>query len=107
MNATIHDVRLTNRVTITLVFNIEEESWIIINDGTNGSIGGKMGESGAVLKERTHHHFWVGSRYYELVIDPSEDEETWETFSFFDVKKQKYIEGANGNIVDGAEGVMI
>jgi hypothetical protein len=33
-----------------------------------------------------------------MVIDPSEDGKTWETFSFFDVKKQNYIEGASGAI---------
>jgi len=98
MKASIHYVRLTSRVTITLIFNIDKEGWIIINDGTKGAIHGKMGQSGAVLKERTHHYFWLGTREYELVIDPTEDGKEWETFSFFDIKKQNYIDNANGSI---------
>ena len=98
MKATIHDVRLTNRVTITLIFNLEQEYWIIINDGTDGSISDMLDKSGAEEKERKHHNFWINTRSYEMVIDPSEDGKTWETFSFFDVKKQNYIEGASGVI---------
>lgn len=97
MNATIHNVRLTGRVTITLIFNLEKDTWIIINDGTRGCIRDKL-DQGAELKERTHHHFWIGTRDYEMVIDPSEDTDTWETFSFFDVKKQNYIQDASGVI---------
>ena len=97
MKATIHDVRLTGRVTITLIFNLERGTWIIINDGTNGCLRGRL-DQGAELKERTHHHFWIGTRDYEMVIDPFEDKDEWETFSFFDVKKQNYIKDASGVI---------
>ena len=97
MKASIHYVRLTGRVTITLIFNLEKDSWIIINDGTRGCIRDKL-DQGAELKERTHHHFWIGTRDYEMVIDPTEDGQKWETFSFFDVKKQNYIDNANGSI---------
>lgn len=98
MRASIHDVRLTNRVTITLIFNLERESWIIINDGTRGAINGSMALSGAVDRARSHHYFWIGTREYELVVDPTEDGKAWDTFSFFDIKKQSYIEGAEGQI---------
>jgi len=98
MKASIHDVRLTNRVTITLIFNLDTDQWIIINDGTRGSIRGRLWQSGADHRERTHHHFWIGSRDYEMVIDPTEDGTAWETFSFFDIKKQEYIQGAEGTI---------
>jgi len=98
MNASIHYVRLTGRVTVTLIFNLENDAWIIINDGTRGCIRDKLDQYGAEEKERTHHHFWIGTRDYEMVIDPSEDTNTWETFSFFDVKKQNYIKGASGVI---------
>jgi hypothetical protein len=33
-----------------------------------------------------------------MVIDPTEDGTAWETFSFFDIKKQEYIQGAEGTI---------
>jgi hypothetical protein len=98
MNATIHDLRLTNRVTITLIFNLERESWIIIHDNSRTSINGSMALSGAVDRERSHHHFWINTREYELVVDPTEDGKAWDTFSFFDIKKQSYIEGAQGSI---------
>ena len=98
MNASIHYVRLTGRVTVTLIFNLEKDTWIIINDGTRGCIRDKLDQSGSEKKERTHHHFWIGTRNYEMVIDPSEDGKTWETFSFFDIKKQHYIQGAEGTI---------
>jgi hypothetical protein len=98
MNASIHYVRLTGRVTVTLILNLKRDKWIIINDGTSGCIRGILNQSGAEEKERTHHNFWIGRRDYEMVIDPSEDGKTWETFSFFDVKKQNYIEGASGAI---------
>jgi cytochrome b involved in lipid metabolism len=31
MKASIHNVRLTGRVTVTLIFNLEKDAWIIIN----------------------------------------------------------------------------
>ena len=98
MNATIHNVRLTNRVTITLIFNTDLGEWIIINNGTAGSIRGRMDRMSTVGRERTHHYFWIGKGEYELVIDPTEDGTAWDTFSFFDIKKQSYIEGAEGSI---------
>ena len=98
MKATIHEVQLTNRVSIKLIFNLEKETWIIINNGTGGSFGGRLDQLGGSQKERTHHHFWIASGDYEMVINPTEDGQEWETFSFFDVKKQNYIDNANGNI---------
>ena len=98
MKATIHDVRLTNRVTITLIFNLERESWIIIHDKSGTSINGSMALSGAFYRERSHHYFWINTREYELVVDPTKDGRAWNTFSFFDIKKQSYIEGAEGSI---------
>lgn len=98
MNATIHNLRLTNRVTITLIFNTDLGEWIIINNGTAGSIRGRMDKSSAIDRERTHHYFWIGTREYELVVDPTDDGKAWDTFSFFDIKKQSYIEGAEGSI---------
>jgi hypothetical protein len=97
MRASIHELRLTNRVTITLIFNLEEDTWIIVHKEGKGTIRDSL-DTGSCLKERTHHHFWINSRDYEMVIDPSEENDTWETFSFFDVKKQMYIENASGNI---------
>jgi len=96
MKASIHNVRLTNRVTITLIFNLDSDGWIIINNGTNGSIRGRMSDTNTL--ERTHHYFWLNTREYELVVDPTEDGTAWESFSFFDIKKQCYIEGADGKI---------
>jgi len=98
MRASIHNVRLTNRVTITLIFNIDLDEWIIINNGTAGSIRGRMDRMSTIGRERTHHYFWIGTREYELVVDPTEDGTAWESFSFFDIKKQSYIEGADGKI---------
>ena len=98
MRASIHNVRLTNRVTITLIFNLDTDQWIIINDGTRGSIRGRMVRMGTIDRERTHHYFWIGTREYKLVVDPTEDGTAWDTFSFFDIKKQSYIEGADGKI---------
>jgi hypothetical protein len=57
-----------------------------------------MDRMSTVGRERTHHYFWIGKGEYELVIDPTEDGTAWDTFSFFDIKKQSYIEGAEGSI---------
>jgi hypothetical protein len=103
MKASIHYVRLTGRVTVTLIFNLEKDTWIIINDGTRGCIRDKLDQSGQDIKERTHHHFWIGTRDYELVVDPTEEGNQWESFSFFDVKKQNYIDNAHGKINEGTE----
>jgi hypothetical protein len=48
--------------------------------------------------ERIHHALAIGTRAYSLVIDPNDDLTAWESFSFFDEKKQAYIDTAQGKL---------
>jgi hypothetical protein len=49
--------------------------------------------------ERIHHPLRIGTRMYSLVIDCNDESTEWESFSFFDEKKQAYIETAQGNLL--------
>jgi len=94
----IHKFKLKNRFDITLVLNKEAEEWWILSENHKEFIKGKFYQGGSALYQRTHHQFCVRSNEYELVIDCNDEVDDWESWSIFDVKKQAYIETAQGAI---------
>lgn len=47
--------------------------------------------------ERIHAPVTIGTREYSIVFDCDDDNTRWESFSYWDEKKQTYIDTAQGH----------
>jgi hypothetical protein len=84
-----------NNHSLKIIFDIDNEHWYILFPKYGQYISGSFNDSGI---ERIHHPITIGTRQYELVLDPNDDQTKWESFSIFDCKKQCYIDSAQGSI---------
>ena len=84
-----------NKHKLELLLDIEKEHWYVLFPKYGQYASGSFNDNGL---ERIHHPITVGSRNYELVLDPNDQLTKWESFSVFDCKKQCYIDTAQGKI---------
>ena len=84
-----------NKNKLELLLDIKNEHWYLLFPKYGQYASGSFNENGL---ERTHHPITVGTRNYELVLDPNDELTNWESYSVFDCKKQSYIETAQGKI---------
>jgi hypothetical protein len=84
-----------NKHKLELLLDIDKEHWYVFFPKYGQYTSGSFNDNGL---ERIHHPITVGSRNYELVLDPNDQLTEWESFSVFDCKKQCYIDTAQGKI---------
>jgi hypothetical protein len=84
-----------NKHKLELLLDIDKEHWYVLFPKYGQYASGSFNDNGL---ERIHHPITVGSRNYELVLDPNDQLTEWESFSVFDCKKQCYIDTAQGKI---------
>jgi len=89
-----YDIEL-NKHKLELLLDTEKENWYVLFPKYGQYAKGSFNENGL---ERIHHPITVGTRNYELVLDPNDALTEWESFSVFDCKKQCYIDTAQGKI---------
>ena len=89
-----HDIVL-NKHELILILDKEKEHWFLLFPKYGQYASGSFNDNGL---ERIHHPITVGTRQYCLVLDCNDDGTTWESFSFWDEKKQSYIDTAQGKI---------
>jgi len=97
MNTFFRQIEI-NKHKLHIGFDTVAENWYILFPKYGQYASGSFG-SGSM--ERTHHPITIGSRNYELVIDCDDSMSNWESFSVFDIKKQSYIDTAQGQITNG------
>lgn len=90
----LYDIEL-NKHRLELMLDIEEQKWYMLFPKYGQYASGSFNDNGM---ERVHHPITVGSRNYELVLDPNDDLTAWESFSVYDCKKECYIDTAQGRI---------
>jgi hypothetical protein len=91
---TFKDIEV-NKHKLKIIFDTEKEHWYILFPKYGQYVSGSFNDS---RMERVHHPITIGTRQYELVLDPDDSLTNWESFSIFDCKKQCYIETAQGSI---------
>ena len=74
------------------------ENWIELDYHHNQEAWYASGSFNDNGLERIHHPITVGTRQYDLVLDCNDDGTAWDSFSFWDEKKQLYIDTAQGQI---------
>jgi hypothetical protein len=84
-----------NKHELILILDKEKEHWFLLFPKYGQYASGSFNDNGL---ERIHHPIRVGTRQYALVIDCNDDNTAWESFSFWDEKKQLYIDTAQGKI---------
>jgi len=90
-----YNIELNNH-KLELILDVEQEQWYCLFPKYGQYASGSFNENGM---ERIHHPITIGTRNYELVLDPNDELTKWESFSVFDCKKQLYIETAQGSIL--------
>ena len=89
-----YDIEL-NKHKLKLILDLDRENWYMLFPKYGQFASGSFNDNGL---ERIHHPITVGTRDYELVLDPNDERTAWESFSVFDCKKQMYIDTAQGRI---------
>jgi hypothetical protein len=89
-----HNIIL-NKHNLILILDKEKEHWFLLFPKYGQYASGSFNDNGL---ERIHHPIRVGTRQYALVLDCNDDGTEWESFSFWDEKKQLYIDTAQGKI---------
>jgi hypothetical protein len=84
-----------NKHELTLILDKGNEHWFLLFPKYGQYASGSFNDNGI---ERIHHPITVGTRQYSLVLDCNDDGTEWESFSFWDEKKQSYIDTAQGTI---------
>lgn len=84
-----------NKHELILILDKEKEHWFLLFPKYGQYASGEFNDNGL---ERIHHPITVGTRQYDLVLDCNDDGTAWESFSFWDEKKQLYIDTAQGQI---------
>ena len=84
-----------NKHELILILDKEKEHWFLLFPKYGQYASGEFNDNGL---ERIHHPITVGTRQYDLVLDCNDDGTAWESFSFWDNKKQLYIDTAQGQI---------
>jgi hypothetical protein len=84
-----------NKHELILILDKEKEHWFLLFPKYGQYASGSFNDNGL---ERIHHPITVGTRQYALVLDCNDDGTEWESFSFWDYKKQLYIDTAQGKI---------
>jgi hypothetical protein len=86
---------ILNKHELKLILDKENEHWFLLFPKYGQYASGEFNDNG---RERIHHPITVGTRQYDLVLDCNDDGTEWESFSFWDEKKQLYIDTAQGQI---------
>ena len=84
-----------NKHKLELILDLDAEHWYVLFPKYGQYASGSFNENGF---ERIHHPLTIGTRNYELVLDPNDELTGWDNFSVFDCKKESYIESAQGRI---------
>ena len=84
-----------NKHNLILILDKEKEHWFLLFPKYGQYASGSFNDNGL---ERIHHPITVGTRQYDLVLDCNDDGTAWDSFSFWDEKKQLYIDTAQGQI---------
>ena len=84
-----------NKHNLILILDKEKEHWFLLFPKYGQYASGSFNDNGL---ERIHHPIRVGTRQYALVLDCNDDRTAWDSFSFWDEKKQLYIYTAQGKI---------
>jgi len=95
MTSTIKQFNVTiNKHDIEVIIDTHRNHWYVLFPKYGQYASGEINDH----FERIHHPLTIGTRQYSLVIDCNDKNDAWESFSFFDEKKQSYIETAQGEL---------
>ena len=83
-----------NKHALELIIDKDKNHWYVLFPKYGQYASGEINDT----FERIHHRLHIGTREYSIVFDCNDEGTEWDSFSFFDEKKQTYIDTAQGTI---------
>ena len=85
---------VVNKHILEIIIDVSRNHWYVLFPKYSQYASGSINDS----FERIHQPIHIGTRNYSIVFDCNDEGTAWESFSFFDEKKQIYIDTAQGTI---------
>lgn len=88
-----HFDAIVNKHNIEVIIDADRNHWYVLFPKYGQYANGEINDN----YERIYHPLTIGTRQYSIVLDCNDIGTKWESFSFFDEKKETYIDTAQGH----------